>query len=98
MLGRGRAGVKGVEGNPDERRCLPVMGDAPKPPRPPTVLVAFRVPPALAERLDRIVAELSAPWHEMKRSEVARAAMERGLDALEQEIAEKKGEEPGRGS
>jgi hypothetical protein len=31
----------------------------------------------------------------MKRSEVARAAMERGLDALEQEIAEKKGEEPG---
>jgi hypothetical protein len=65
------------------------MGESPKPPRPPTVLVAFRVPPALVERLDRLAAELSAPWHEMKRSEVARAAMERGLDALERELAEK---------
>jgi hypothetical protein len=65
------------------------MGDPAKPPRPPTVLVAFRVPPALAERLDRLAADLSTPWHEMKRSEVARAAMERGLDALERELAEK---------
>ncbi len=60
------------------------------PPRPATVLVAFRVPQALAERLDRLAAELSTPWHEMKRSEVARAAMERGLDALEQEAAERR--------
>jgi hypothetical protein len=55
--------------------------------RPPTVLVAFRVTPALAERLDKLAAELSTPWHEMKRSAVARAAMERGLDGLEQETA-----------
>jgi hypothetical protein len=57
--------------------------------RPPTVLVAFRAPPALAERLDRLAAALSAPWHEMKRSELARVAVERGLDALEQEAAER---------
>jgi predicted DNA-binding protein len=58
--------------------------------RPSTVLIAFRVPPALAERLDKLAAELSTPWHEMKRSELARAALERGLDALEQATAEQK--------
>jgi hypothetical protein len=57
------------------------------PPRPSTVLVAFRVPPALAERLDKLAASLSTPWHEMKRSELARVAVERGLDALEKEAA-----------
>ena len=61
-----------------------------EPPRPPTVLVAFRVPAALAERLDRLAAELSAPWHEVKRSELARVAVERGLDALEEETAERR--------
>jgi predicted transcriptional regulator len=54
------------------------------------VLVAFRVPPALANRLDKLARELSTQWHEMKRSEVARAAVERGLDALEQEAAERR--------
>jgi predicted transcriptional regulator len=56
---------------------------------PPMVLVAFRVPPALAERLDRLAAALSTPWHEMKRSEVARVAVERGLEALEQGAEER---------
>jgi predicted transcriptional regulator len=54
------------------------------------VLVAFRVPPALADRLDKLAREFSTQWHEMKRSEVARAAVERGLDALEQEAAERR--------
>ena len=63
--------------------------DAGAGPRPPTVLVAFRVSPALAERLDRLAAELSTPWHEMKRTELARVALERGLDALEREAAER---------
>jgi hypothetical protein len=62
-------------------------------PRPSTVLVAFRVPPALAERLDKLAAALSTPWHEMKRSELARVAMERGLDALDQETAEQRRDE-----
>ncbi len=48
----------------------------------------MRVPPALAERLERLAAELSTEWHEASRSEVARAALERGLDALERETAE----------
>ena len=59
-------------------------------PRPPTVLVAFRVPPELAARLDQLAAELSTPWHEMKRSEVARVVLERGLDALVQEAEARK--------
>jgi hypothetical protein len=71
------------------------MGDPDQPPRPPSVLVAVRVPAALAERLDRLAVELSEEWHEMKRSEVARVAMERGLDALEKETAERRRDEPG---
>jgi hypothetical protein len=63
------------------------------PPRSPAVLIAFRVPPALADRLDRLAAELSTPWHEMKRSELARAVVERGLDALEREAAERRRDE-----
>jgi hypothetical protein len=51
------------------------------------VLLTFRVPPALAARLDALAASLSTPWHEMKRSELARVAMERGLAALEEEMA-----------
>jgi hypothetical protein len=74
---RRKAGAVGEEGAVD-------------PPRSSTVLVAFRVPKALAERLDRLAAELSTPWHEMKRSELSRAVVERGLDALEQETAERK--------
>jgi predicted transcriptional regulator len=58
--------------------------------RPSTVLVAFRVPVALAERLDELAAELSTPWHEVKRSELARTAVERGLHALEQETAKRR--------
>ena len=58
--------------------------------RPSTVLVAFRVPPALAEQLNKLIAELSTPWHEVTRSELARAAFERGLDALEKATAEQK--------
>ena len=54
----------------------------------PTVLVAFRVPAALAERLEALAAKLSTPWHEMSRSAAARAALERGLDALEHDVAE----------
>ncbi len=53
----------------------------------PTVLVAFRVPAALAERLEALAAKLSTPWHEMSRSAAARAALERGLDAFEQDTA-----------
>lgn len=64
-----------------------------KPPRPPSVLVAFRVPPDLAERLDRLAAALSTPWHEMKRTELARAAMERGIEALEKEASDRKPDE-----
>jgi hypothetical protein len=60
------------------------------PPRPPTVLVALRVPQALADRLDALTRELSTPWHEMKRSELARTALERGLDALEQAAADRR--------
>jgi hypothetical protein len=63
------------------------------PPRPSTVLVAFRVPKALADRLDKLAAELSTPWHEMKRSELARVVLERGLDGLEGETAERRREE-----
>jgi len=93
-----------VEGNLAEQRSPSVMGDSVKrarqkagtgEPSPSTVLLAFRVPVAVAERLDRLAAELSTPWHEMKRSELARAAVERGLDALEQAAAENDpGEEP----
>jgi hypothetical protein len=60
------------------------------PSRPSTVLIAFRVPVALADRLDKLATELSAPWHEMKRSELARTALERGLDMLEQETAKQR--------
>jgi predicted transcriptional regulator len=75
-------------GDPVQRTRRKTRTDAAASPRPPMVLVAFRVPPALAERLDMLAAELSTPWHEEKRSELARAALERGLDALEQEAAE----------
>ena len=56
---------------------------------PPTMLVAFRVPKATADRLDALATALSTPWHEMKRSEVARAVLERGLEALEQEATKR---------
>jgi hypothetical protein len=71
---RRKAKVSGTEGGVTE-------------PRPPTTLLAFRVPPAMAERLDALAAALSTPWHQMKRSELARVAMERGLLALEEEAA-----------
>ena len=61
--------------------------------RSSTVLVAFRVPSAVADRLDALAARLSTPWHEMKRSELARVAMEHGLEALEQETADQRRDE-----
>jgi hypothetical protein len=56
-----------------------------------TVLVAYRVPVDVAEQLDELARALSTPWHELKRSELARAAMERGLRALLEEAAARKG-------
>jgi predicted DNA-binding protein len=55
-------------------------------PRAPAVHLAFRIPTALSERIDRLARELSTPWHEANRSELARAALERGLDELEKEL------------
>jgi hypothetical protein len=55
--------------------------------RPATVLVAYRVPVELAERLDALARDLSTPWHAMKRSALARIAMERGLEAMLKEAA-----------
>jgi hypothetical protein len=57
------------------------------------VHLAFRVPLALADRLDKLAADLSTPWHEMRRTELARFAMERGLDTLEQEAADRRRDE-----
>jgi len=65
-------------------------GAALDPAHPSTVPIAFRVPTPLADRLDRLAVELSAPWHELKRSELARAALERGLEVLEKEAAERR--------
>jgi len=55
-------------------------------PRAPAVHLAFRIPAALSERVDRLAEQLSTPWHEVNRSELARAALERGLDELEKEL------------
>jgi predicted DNA-binding protein len=51
------------------------------------VLVACRVPVDLAARLDALAKDLSTPWHTVKRGELARVAIERGLAALEAERA-----------
>jgi hypothetical protein len=58
----------------------------------PTVLVAFRVPAALADRLEALAARLSTPWHEMSRSAAARAALERGIEMLDEEAAKQEKE------
>lgn len=57
--------------------------------RAPAVHLAFRIPTALSDRIDRLAEQLSAPWHEVNRSELARAALERGLDELEKELKAK---------
>jgi hypothetical protein len=62
-------------------------------PRPATVLIAYRVPVDVAKQLDELARTLSTPWHELKRSELARAAMERGLRALLEEAAARKRDE-----
>jgi predicted transcriptional regulator len=62
--------------------------DAPPPSaRTATVTIAFRAPEALAHRLDKLAADLSTGWRKVKRSELARAALERGLAELEREAA-----------
>ena len=53
--------------------------------RAPTVHLALRIPTALSERLDKLAGELSTPWHDVNRSELSRAALERGLEELEKE-------------
>jgi hypothetical protein len=62
--------------------------------RPATVLVAYRVPVDLAERLDALARDLSTPWHAMKRSALARIAMERGLEAMLKEAATRRAAAP----
>jgi len=66
----------------------PAPSGAPPPPAgAATVMVAFRAPRALAARLDGLAAELSTGWRKVKRSELARVALERGLAELEKEAA-----------
>ena len=48
-----------------------------------TVLLAARVPAALAERVDRLAEGLSTPWHRVTRSEATRVAIERALEDME---------------
>ncbi len=56
-------------------------------PRRPTldVIIAFRAEQVVANRLDALAETLSTRLHEANRSDIARAAIERGLDALEAE-------------
>lgn len=49
--------------------------------------IGARASQSLIDRLDAMAAKLSTPWHKAKRSEVMRAALERGLDALEAEAS-----------
>lgn len=52
------------------------------------IQVSARIPAALAERLDAVAAALAArvPGMTFRRSDALRAAVERGLEALEAEI------------
>ena len=52
---------------------------------PLTALVAFRTEPAIADRLDALAVKFSTKLHEANRSDVARVAVELGLERLETE-------------
>jgi len=57
-------------------------------PRPPSgndTQVAIRLPNEWIERADALMAPLSRPGIQVSRSDVLRAALARGLDALEAE-------------
>jgi hypothetical protein len=55
------------------------------PPRDAQVLTALRLPPALLARADRLRPALAAELGVASRTTVLRAALMRGLDALEAE-------------
>jgi hypothetical protein len=69
----------------DEVPLAADRANAPPPARARTVLLAARVPAALAERVDRLAEGLSTPWHRMTRSEATRYLIERALDDVERE-------------
>jgi hypothetical protein len=52
------------------------------------VTVGVRIDPSHVERLDRVAGEMTrrAVGAEVKRSDAARVAMERGIDSLEDEL------------
>jgi hypothetical protein len=64
-----------------------VTSDAPPPER--LTQLAFRIPPELIARLDRAVRRMArrTPDLPITRSDVFRAALRRGLDALEHDDA-----------
>ena len=58
-------------------------------PRAPTensIQIAVRVPPAWLERADALAPTIARPGIAATRTDVLRAALARGLDALEQEL------------
>jgi hypothetical protein len=57
--------------------------------RPPTVQITVRIPRELAERVDQLVTQLSRPGTEATLTTVIRAAIDRGVTSLEQEVGGK---------
>ena len=59
--------------------------------REPTTPLGVRVPEPFLARLDALAEALSTSWRKVTRSDVARAAMEHGIEPLEAEARERRG-------
>jgi hypothetical protein len=57
-------------------------------PKEPKINIAARVPAPIVERLDALSSALSTEWHDASRSEVVRAALTKGIEALEAEAGQ----------
>jgi hypothetical protein len=68
-----------------------MLTDMPPGPRPPTVPLGARLPESFIARLDAIAAALSTPLLRVTRSHVIRAVLERGIEPLEAEVAQRRG-------
>ena len=55
----------------------------------PPDTIGVRAPQALVTRLDELAKLMSTPWHKASRSEAIRAALERGVEAMEREVGRK---------
>jgi hypothetical protein len=64
-----------------------VSGSVPRKPSENTTQIAIRVPDAWLDRCDVLIPWISRPGINMTRTDIMRAALARGLEALEQERA-----------